>query len=65
MQALTLLAVVAVVVLVTGFVVFMERAQRRIRVIMRKEHKKKGICCTNKSFAFEINMSGVIPRICF
>lgn len=64
MQALTLLLVVVIVVLVTGFVVFMERAQRRIRVnYAQRTHGRKVYAAQTSHLPLKINMSGVIPPI--
>lgn len=64
MQALTLLLVGVIVVLVTGFVVFMERAQRRIRVnYAQRTHGRKVYAAQTSHLPLKINMSGVIPPI--
>lgn len=64
MQALTLLLVAIIVVLVTGFVVFMERGQRRIRVNYAQRTQGRKIYAAQTShLPLKINMSGVIPPI--
>ncbi|MFA5960892.1 MAG: preprotein translocase subunit SecY [Tatlockia sp.] len=64
MQALTLILVAFIVVVVTGFVVFMERAQRRIRVnYAQRTHGRKVYAAQTSHLPLKINMSGVIPPI--
>lgn len=64
MQGLTLLALFLLVVLVTGFVVFMERAQRRIRVnYAQRTQGRKVYAAQSSHLPLKINMSGVIPPI--
>jgi preprotein translocase subunit SecY len=64
MQALTLLLIVIIVTLVTGFVVFMERAQRRIRVnYAQRTQGHKVYAAQSSHLPLKINMSGVIPPI--
>lgn len=64
MQALTLLVVFAIVVGVTGFVVFMERAQRRIRVnYAQRTQGRKVFAAQSSHLPLKINMAGVIPPI--
>lgn len=64
MQALSLLFIAAIVVLVTGFVVFMERAQRRIRVnYAQRTQGRKVYAAQTSHLPLKINMSGVIPPI--
>lgn len=64
MQALTLILVAVIVVVVTGFVVFMERAQRRIRVnYAQRTHGRKVYAAQTSHLPLKINMSGVIPPI--
>lgn len=64
MQALTLVLVAVIVVVVTGFVVFMERAQRRIRVnYAQRTHGRKVYAAQTSHLPLKINMSGVIPPI--
>ncbi len=64
MQALTMLLIAAIVVCVTGFVVFMERAQRRIRVnYAQRTQGRKVYSAQTSHLPLKINMSGVIPPI--
>ena len=64
MQALTLIFVAVIVVVVTGFVVFMERGQRRIRVnYAQRTHGRKVYAAQTSHLPLKINMSGVIPPI--
>ena len=64
MQALTIIFIAIIVVLVTGFVVFMERAQRRIRVnYAQRTHGRKVYAAQTSHLPLKINMSGVIPPI--
>lgn len=64
MQALTLLIIAVIVVAVTGFVVFIERAQRRIRVnYAQRTHGRKVYAAQTSHLPLKINMSGVIPPI--
>ncbi|WP_419420023.1 preprotein translocase subunit SecY [Legionella sp. D16C41] len=64
MQALTLILIGLIVVVVTGFVVFMERAQRRIRVnYAQRTHGRKVYAAQSSHLPLKINMSGVIPPI--
>jgi preprotein translocase subunit SecY len=64
MQALTLLLIALIVVAVTGFVVFMERAQRRIRVnYAQRTQGRKVFAAQTSHLPLKINMSGVIPPI--
>ena len=64
MQALTLLVVVAIVIGVTAFVVFMERAQRRIRVnYAQRTQGRKVFAAQSSHLPLKINMAGVIPPI--
>jgi preprotein translocase subunit SecY len=59
-----LLTVLAVIVLVTVFVVFFERAQRRITVNYAKRQQGNKIYAAQSShLPFKINISGVIPPI--
>jgi len=53
-----------IAVLVTGFVVFMERGQRRITVNYAKRQMGRQVYAAQSShLPFKINMSGVIPPI--
>lgn len=64
MQALTLILIATIVVVVTGFVVFMERAQRRIRVnYAQRTQGRKVYAAQTSHLPLKINMSGVIPPI--
>jgi preprotein translocase subunit SecY len=64
MQALTLLLVALIVVAVTGFVVFMERGQRRIRVnYAQRTQGRKVYAAQTSHLPLKINMAGVIPPI--
>jgi len=64
MQALTLLLVAIIVIFVTAFVVFMERAQRRIRVnYAQRTQGRKVYAAQTSHLPLKINMSGVIPPI--
>jgi preprotein translocase subunit SecY len=59
-----LLLVFALVLAVTAFVVFMERAQRRITVnYARRSGGQKAYMNQSSSLPLKINMSGVIPPI--
>jgi preprotein translocase subunit SecY len=64
MQALTVLIIAVVVVLVTGFVVFVERGQRRIRVnYAQRTQGRKVYAAQSSHLPLKINMAGVIPPI--
>ncbi len=64
MQALSLIIITFVVVVVTGFVVFMERAQRRIRVnYAQRTQGRKVYAAQTSHLPLKLNMSGVIPPI--
>lgn len=64
MQALTMLLIAAIVICVTGFVVFMERAQRRIRVnYAQRTQGHKVFAAQSSHLPLKINMAGVIPPI--
>ncbi len=64
MQALTLVVLAAVVISVTGFVVFVERAQRRIRVnYAQRTQGRKVYAAQTSHLPLKINMAGVIPPI--
>jgi preprotein translocase subunit SecY len=57
-------ALIAVVLLVTGFVVFVERAQRRIAVTYAKRQVGRRMYAGQTNhLPFKLNMSGVIPPI--
>jgi len=64
LQFLSLVFILATVLIVTGFVVFMERAQRRIRVnYAQRTHGRKVYAAHSSHLPLKINMSGVIPPI--
>ena len=64
LSLLKLLMVVGLVLAVTAFVVFMERAQRRITVnYARRSGGQKAYMNQTSSLPLKINMSGVIPPI--
>lgn len=64
MQGLTLLFIILIVFSVTGFVVFMERAQRRIRVnYAQRTQGRKMYAAQTSHLPLKINMAGVIPPI--
>ena len=64
MQALTMIVIVAIVMLVTGFVVFIERGQRRIRVNYPQRTQGRQVYAAQTShLPLKINMAGVIPPI--
>jgi len=63
-SVMILLLVVAIVLVVTAFVVFVERAQRRITVNYAKRQQGRKMVGAQSSFLpLKINMSGVIPPI--
>lgn len=64
MQVLTVLLIAIIVVAVTGFVVFMERGQRRIRVnYAQRTQGRKVYAAQTSHLPLKINMAGVIPPI--
>lgn len=64
MQAISLLLLIAIIIFVTGFVVFMESAQRRITVNYAKRQVGRKVYAAQSShLPLKINMSGVIPPI--
>lgn len=64
MQVISLLILVALVLLVTAFVVYMERAQRRIPVhYAKRQQGRKMYAAQTSHLPLKINMSGVIPPI--
>lgn len=64
MQVISLLLLIALVIVVTAFVVFMERAQRRIAVhYAKRQQGRKMYAAQNSHLPLKINMSGVIPPI--
>ena len=64
MSTFALLFVVLVIVAVTAFVVFMERAQRRISVnYAKRQQGRKLMSAQSSHLPLKINMAGVIPPI--
>lgn len=64
MQVLVLLLVGIVILVVTGFVVFMERAQRRITINYAKRVQGRRMTQAQSShLPLKLNMAGVIPAI--
>lgn len=64
MQAISLLLIVTIILLVTGFVVFMERGQRRIKVnYAQRTQGRKVYAAQSSHLPLKINISGVIPPI--
>lgn len=64
MAGITMLLVVCIVVLVTAFVVFIERGQRRIRVnYAQRTQGRKVFAAQSSHLPLKINMAGVIPPI--
>ena len=64
MHALTAIFIIALVVLVTGFVVFVERGQRKILVNYAKRQVGNKVYGGQSShLPLKLNMSGVIPPI--
>lgn len=64
MSVLVLLLIVVIVLAVTGFVVFMERAQRRITINYAKRVQGRRMTQAQSShLPLKLNMSGVIPAI--
>ena len=64
MQAFTLLTLCVIVLTVTGFVVFVERGQRRIRVnYAQRTQGRKHYAAQTSHLPLKINMAGVIPPI--
>ncbi len=64
MQILSLIVIAGIMVAVTGFVVFMERGQRRIRVNYAQRTQGRKIYAAQTShLPLKINMAGVIPPI--
>jgi preprotein translocase subunit SecY len=63
-QFLTLICILAVIILVTAFVVFMERGQRRITVnYPQRQQGRKVFSAQTSHLPLKINMPGVIPPI--
>ncbi len=64
MQVITLLLVVVMILLITGFVVFVERAQRRITInYAKRQQGNKLYAAQSTHLPLKINMAGVIPPI--
>ncbi len=64
MQVISLFLLIAIVVVVTGIVVFIERGQRRITVNYAKRQVGKMLYgAQNSNLPLKINMAGVIPPI--
>ena len=64
MQAITMLTIFVIVMAVTGFVVFVERGQRRIRVnYAQRTQGRKMYAAQTSHLPLKINMAGVIPPI--
>lgn len=64
MGALSIIALFAIAVAVTAFVVFVERGQRRITINYAKRQEGRKMYAAHKSFLpLKLNMSGVIPPI--
>ncbi len=64
LSAFLVIALLVLVVLVTGFVVFMERGQRRITVNYAKRQQGRKVFAAQKShLPLKVNMAGVIPPI--
>ncbi|TQV87882.1 preprotein translocase subunit SecY [Aliikangiella coralliicola] len=64
MNVLALLLILAVVLLVTAFVVFMERGQRRIVVnYAQKQQGRRMYQAQSSHLPLKVNMAGVIPAI--
>ncbi|MDF1761709.1 MAG: preprotein translocase subunit SecY [Coxiellaceae bacterium] len=64
MQAISLIILVVVVLAITGVVVFVERAQRRITInYAKRQQGRKMYQAQSSHLPLKINMSGVIPPI--
>ena len=64
MQVISLILLLALVLMVTGVVVYFERAQRRITVnYAKRQQGRKMYAAQTSHLPFKINMSGVIPVI--
>lgn len=64
LQVLALIFIFVVVFAVTAFVVFVERAQRRITInYPQRQQGRKVFAAQTSHLPFKINMSGVIPPI--
>ncbi|MBN2689999.1 MAG: preprotein translocase subunit SecY [Gammaproteobacteria bacterium] len=63
-QVIVLLVVIALIIAVTAFVVFMEAAQRKITIsYARRQVGRKVYAAQNSFLPLKINMAGVIPPI--
>ena len=63
-QILALLLILAMVLLVTAFVVFVERGQRRIVVnYAKRQQGRKVFAAQSSHLPLKVNMAGVIPAI--
>lgn len=63
-QILALLIILAMVLLVTAFVVFVERGQRRIVVnYAKRQQGRKVFAAQSSHLPLKVNMAGVIPAI--
>ncbi len=64
MHVITLLLVIVMILLITGFVIFVERAQRRITINYAKRQQGNKLYAAQTShLPLKINMAGVIPPI--
>jgi len=64
LSAFLVIGILIVAVLVTGFVVFMERGQRRITVNYAKRQQGRKVYAAQKThLPLKVNMAGVIPPI--
>ena len=64
MQGISLICMMLIVIAVIGFVVFVERAQRRIRVnYAQRTQGKKVFAAQSSHLPLKLNMAGVIPPI--
>ena len=64
MQVISLFLLIAIVVVVTGIVVYIERGQRRITVnYARRQVGNKIYAAQNSHLPLKVNMAGVIPPI--
>ncbi len=64
LQPISLIFILGVVLLVMGFVVFVERGQRRITVnYAKRQQGRKLYAAQSTHLPFKINMAGVIPPI--
>lgn len=64
MQPLSVIFIIMIVIVVTGFVVFVERGQRRIKVnYAQRTQGRKVYAAQSSHLPLKINMAGVIPPI--